>query len=226
MKPHIRREFCELRHTFAILSHVRAPPLFLALSGLAFAAGAASLNVSVKDDKGNPVADAVVYAMPKAKPAPAPVKREAAVEQKDKTFIPLVTAIQVGTPVNFPNHDVVRHHVYSFSAPKPFEIKLYVGTPVAPIVFDKPGEVVLGCNIHDHMLAYIYVVDTPWFAKTGASGTASVDDVPAGDYDIEIWHYALAAPQPAQLLHVTADKATAAFTVPLRAASLRAAPAH
>jgi plastocyanin len=195
---------------------VRAPPLFLALSGLAFAAGAASLNVNVKDDKGNPVADAVVYAMPKVKAASTPVKHEAAVEQKDKTFIPLVTVVQVGTPVSFPNHDVVRHHVYSFSPAKVFEIKLYVGTPVAPIVFDKPGEVVLGCNIHDHMLAYIYVVDTPFFAKTDASGAASIDGVPAGDYELQLWHYALAAPQPAQPLHMTDDKATAAFTVPLR----------
>jgi plastocyanin len=203
---------------------VRAPPLFLALSGLAFAAGAASLNVTVKDDKGSPVADAVIYAMPKVKPAPSP-PRGAAVEQKDKTFIPLVTVVQVNTPVSFPNHDVVRHHVYSFSPPKPFELKLYVGTPVAPIIFDKAGEVVLGCNIHDHMLAYIYVVDTPWFAKTGASGAVSIDDVPPGDYDLQIWHYALAAPQAAQPLHVTADKATASFTVPLRAMMLRPAPA-
>jgi plastocyanin len=191
---------------------------------LAFAANAASLNVTVKDDKGSPVADAVVYAMPKVKAA-APVKREAAIEQKDKTFIPLVTAIQVGTPVTFPNHDIVRHHVYSFSPPKVFELKLYVVTPATPIVFDKPGEVVLGCNIHDHMLAYVYVVDTPWFAKTNGAGSASIEDVPAGDYDLQVWHYALATPQAVQPLHITGDKATAAFSVPLRAMTPRPPPA-
>ena len=201
--------------TLCYSSFVRAPPLFVALFGLAFAAGAATLNVTVKDDKGNPLVDAVVYAMPKVKPPPN-ARREASIEQKDKTFIPLVTAIQVGTAVSFPNHDVVRHHVYSFSPPKPFEIKLYVGTPVAPVIFDKPGEVVLGCNIHDHMLAFVFVVDTPWFAKTDAAGTASLEDLPAGDYDLQVWHYALAAPQAAQPLHITGDKATAAFTVALR----------
>jgi len=201
---------------------VRAPPLLLAL-GLACAANAASLNVTVKDDKGSAVADAVVYAMPKVKPPPTS-PRGAAIEQKDKTFIPLVTAIQVGTAVSFPNHDIVRHHVYSFSPPKPFEIKLYVGTPVAPVIFDKPGEVVLGCNIHDHMLAYVFVVDTPFFAKTDASGVATIDELPAGDYDLQIWHYALAAPQPAQALKMREEKAAAAFAVPLRIMPPRPAP--
>jgi plastocyanin len=182
------------------------------------------LNVTVKDDKGNPVPDAAVYAMPKVKLAPTP-PRGAAIEQKDKTFIPLVTVVQVGTPVSFPNHDVVRHHVYSFSPPKPFEIKLYVGTPVAPIIFDKPGEVVLGCNIHDHMLAYVYVVDTPYFAKTDASGAATIDELPAGDYDLQLWHFAQAAPQPAQLVKPKGDeKLTATFTVPLRVMPPRPAP--
>ncbi len=202
-------------HTFDILLDVRAPPLFLALCGLACAASAASLNVTVKDDKGNPVADAVVYATAKVKPAPSP-PRGASIEQKDKTFIPLVTAVQVGTAVNFPNHDIVRHHVYSFSAPKPFELKLYVGTPAAPVVFDKPGEVVLGCNIHDHMLAYVYVVDTPYFAKTDAAGSALIDEVPAGDYDLQVWHYALAAPQAAQALKMRDEKSSASFSVALR----------
>jgi len=199
---------------------VRAPLLFSVLFGLAQAASAATLNVTVKDDKGNPVGDAVVYAMPKVKPAPSPIK-PAAIEQKDKTFIPLVTAIQVGTPVSFPNHDVVRHHVYSFSPPKTFEIKLYVGTPVAPIVFDKPGEVVLGCNIHDHMIAYVYVVETPYFAKSDAAGNAAIDDLPAGDYELHVWHYALAAPQAAQALHLTGDKSAASFAIPLRAMPAR-----
>src|SRR5204863_937520 len=118
----------------------------------------------------------VVWAMSTGGPAPMR-RRDAAVAQKDKTFIPFVTVVQTGTPVQFPNQDPIRHHVYSFSPPKPFEIKLYAGTPVAPIVFDKPGEVVLGCNIHDHMLAYIYVVDTPYFGKTGKDGRARLESV-------------------------------------------------
>ena len=202
---------------------MRTPPILIALVLAACPSGAASLNFTVKDDKGAPVADAVVYAMPRVRPPPGP-RREASIEQRNKTFIPFVTAIQVGTSVSFPNHDVVRHHVYSFSPAKQFEIKLYVGTPAAPVIFDKPGEVVLGCNIHDQMLAYVYVVDTPWFAKTDASGAATIGDVPPGDYELQVWHYALASPQPAQPLHLGAADASAQFAVPLRTMPPRPAP--
>lgn len=80
--------------------------------------------------------------------------------------------VYVGTRVTFPNRDNIRHHVYSFSSAKKFELPLYIGTPAAPVVFDKPGVVALGCNIHDWMLAYIYVLTTPHFAKTAADGKA------------------------------------------------------
>lgn len=108
--------------------------------------------------------------------------------------------------------------MYSFSAPKPFEIKLYVGTPVDPIVFDKPGEVVLGCNIHDHMLAYVYVVESPWFGKTGADGALRITGIPAGDYEVRLWHYSQAAPLAPQPLRLAADNAlgSASFAVPLK----------
>ena len=208
-------EFCEIRHCDAILAAVKAAALFLiALSG---SAAAASVDVTVKDAKGADIADAVVWAMPKGKAAPAVGKREASIEQKDKHFIPFVTVVQTGTFIRFPNHDVVRHHVYSFSPPKPFELKLYVGEPVAPVLFDKPGEVVLGCNIHDTMLAFVYIVDTPWFAKTGADGAARIESVPAGDYDLMLWHYGLDAPVAAQPLTLRADEtAKAAFTATLK----------
>jgi plastocyanin len=146
-------------------SNRRAPSLFVAAMLASLAAGAASVEVTVTDARGARIADAVVWAMPKAA-APQRPRREAAVEQRDQRFSPLVTVVQTGTKVRFPNRDPVRHQVYSFSAAKPFEIKLYAGTAAPPILFDKAGEVVLGCNIHDDMLGYVYVVDTPWFAKT------------------------------------------------------------
>jgi plastocyanin len=173
------------------------------------AGNAATLEITAKDARGAPVGDAVVWAMPKAGPAPFR-KRDAAIAQRDKTFVPLVTVVQTGTPVQFPNQDPIRHHVYSFSTPKPFELKLYAGTPVAPVVFDKPGEVVLGCNIHDHMIAYVYVVDTPWFAKTAADGTARIEGIPAGDYDLMVLHYAQAAPQPPTAIRLRAEETLAA----------------
>ena len=158
----------------------------------------ATLEITIKDAKGAAVEDAVVWAMPKPGPAPAR-KLGAAVGQKDKTFIPLVTVVQTGTAVQFPNQDPIRHHVYSFS-----------------IVFDKPGEVVLGCNIHDHMHAYIYVVDTPYFAKTGTEGRAHLESVPAGDYELLMWHFAQAAPVAPQALRLRGEESTpAGFTVTL-----------
>ncbi len=167
---------------------------------------AATIEVSVAAPSGAPIENAVAYALPKSGSAPFR-KREVAVEQIDKTFVPFLTVVQTGTAVSFPNRDTIRHHVYSFSQPKPFELKLYVGTPVAPVVFDKPGEVVLGCNIHDQMLAYILIVDTPWFARTGKDGKARIDSLPAGEYEVMLWHPAQAKPAPdAKPIRLRADE--------------------
>ncbi len=188
------------------------------------AAHSASLEITVKDTGGAPVEDAVVWAIPKAGPAPLR-KRDAAIAQRDKTFVPLVTVIQTGTAVQFPNQDPIRHHVYSFSTPKPFEIKLYAGTPVAPVLFDKPGEVVLGCNIHDHMIAYVYIVDSPWFAKTGKDGLAKLDGVAGGEYDVNIVHYLQAAPQAPLAVRARGDEASpVAFSLTLKPPPPRVTP--
>lgn len=184
---------------------------------------AASVEVTVRDARGAAVEDAVAWAMPKGAGA-AGGKRTAAVQQIDKTFVPYVTVIQAGTPVSFPNRDEIRHHVYSFSPAKIFEIKLYAGTPAAPVLFDKPGEVVLGCNIHDHMVGYIYVVDTPHFAKSGKDGRARIDDVPAGDYDLLAWHPQQSARAEPQPMKVGDDLLERAFTFALKPRPARPAP--
>lgn len=121
--------------------------------------------------------------------APAPRYRSTAtIEQRNREFVPYVTIVQTGTAIEFPNRDPFKHHVYSFSAAKNFEIKLYAGKPAQPVVFDKPGEVALGCNIHDWMEAYILVVDSPYFAKTGSKGRALIANVPPGRYRLRLWH--------------------------------------
>jgi len=182
--------------------------LFAALPGFA-----ATVTVNAKDPQGNPLEDLVVWAMPRGSVVP-PRTRGAMVEQRNKTFIPLVSVIQVGTLVHFPNRDEIRHHIYSFSPAKRFEIKLYAGTPVGPELFDKTGEVVLGCNIHDHMIAYIYVVESPWFAKSDKDGVARIEGLPAGEYDIHAWYYAQdARPTPAGVKLRADETGTAAFSV-------------
>jgi hypothetical protein len=109
--------------------------------------------------------------------------------------VPTLLAIQTGSLVNFPNFDTVRHHVYSFSAIKKFEIKLYSGTPTDPILFDKPGTATLGCNIHDRMLAYIHVVDTPYFGITDANGELTLD-LPKGEHRVRVWTPAMGELKP------------------------------
>lgn len=190
----------------------------------AFKAEAASIEATVKDAKGAALEDAVVWARPKGASLPR-VPRDAAVEQINKTFIPLVTIVQTGTPVRFPNRDEIRHHVYSFSPAKVFELKLYAGTPVAPVVFDKPGEVVLGCNIHDHMIGYVFVVDSPFYGKSGKAGTVKIDNLPAGEYDVHAWHFSQSAYAEARPVKVDADDAaSAAFTLTTRVMPPRPTP--
>jgi plastocyanin len=177
------------------------------------AAHAASISAQVTDAAGQPLTDAVVYAEPLSGQAAPKSHRMAEIEQKGRKFIPLVTAIQAGTDVSFPNNDSVRHHVYSLSQPKVFELKLYSGTPGKPVNFDKPGTVVLGCNIHDTMVAYIHIVNTPWYAKTDAAGRARIEGLPADKYELKAWHYKLpAGAQPAEQEHaVAADDSNASF---------------
>jgi plastocyanin len=163
--------------------------IHLALACLAFSAwaAAASLQVSVVDQHGQPLPDAVVTLRGASDPGvPAPAR--AVMDQRQQEFMPHVLAVRAGTSISFPNSDNIRHQVYSFSAPKRFELRLYEGTPGAPLLFDKPGVVVLGCNIHDWMLGYIYVSDDPWFAVSDAKGQLSLDGLPAGHYRMSLWH--------------------------------------
>ena len=195
-------------------------PLSAALLTLCAAgAHAASLTVHVTDAAGQPLADVAVYAEPASGQAVPKAARTGEIAQKGRKFIPLVTVIQVGTSVSFPNNDTVRHHVYSFSPAKVFDIKLYSGQPANPIVFDKPGTVVIGCNIHDQMLAYIHVVPTPYFAKTDADGNAKIDGIAAGKYKLKAWHFGMqpSAAIPEQQISVASTDFNATMTLNTKA---------
>lgn len=149
-----------------------------------------AFDVRVQDARGQALGDAVVLARPLAADTGATSGNATAViDQIGKTFVPRVSAIRSGTTVSFPNKDDIRHHVYSFSPPKIFQLKLYHGLAAQPVTFDKPGLVVLGCNIHDDMIAYLYVVDAPHFALTDKNGVARMGDLPTGEYSLTAWHY-------------------------------------
>lgn len=157
--------------------------------GLALPASAADLTVQVVDQAGAPVENAVVSLSPKFDMTTMPaVSTKAEMRQQGTVFVPFVLPVSVGTTVSFPNFDEFRHQVYSFSKPKRFELRLYGQDESKTIQFDQPGAVALGCNIHDNMLAYIYVSDAPIVVKTDSSGAATLTGLEAGEYKVSYWH--------------------------------------
>jgi plastocyanin len=194
------------------------------LLAAASACSAADFNARVTDGTGTPLRDAVVYLLPAGGarldgPAPRVV-----IEQRDREFVPFVTAIRTGTAVTFPNRDQILHHVYSFAPTKTFQIKLYEGDPPSPVVFDKPGVVALGCNIHDWMQAYILVIDTPHFAVTDARGAVHIAGLRGGDYEARAWH-PHASGEWRQWQHLDdAERATVAVTLATHAPGRKPKP--
>jgi plastocyanin len=167
---------------------------------------AADLQVSVQDLGAHPLMDAVIYADPVGTAAPSPSSAaHAQVDQVNKEFVPLVTVVRAGTEVFFPNSDNIRHSIYSFSPTKPFATKLYSGRQAPPVTFDRPGVVSLGCNIHDAMAAWVVVVDTPYFAKTAATGIGVLKGLSAGDYHVSVWYPGSKGAAAVNDVHVSAD---------------------
>ncbi|MEM9208522.1 MAG: methylamine utilization protein [Pseudomonadota bacterium] len=99
----------------------------------------------------------------------------ATMSQIDREFSPHMLVIETGTSVEFPNRDTVAHHVYSFSKPNDFILPLYKGDDARPVTFTANGVAILGCNIHDHMVGYIVVVDTDAFGITDEAGVVELE---------------------------------------------------
>lgn len=189
-------------------------------------ARAGEFRARIVDQKSKPVADAVLaltpldFAAPKAAPA-QPVE----IVQVDRQYTPYVTPLQVGTTAVFPNADTVQHHIYSVSKPKRFEKALYAPGAHETVVFDQPGVVALGCNIHDWMVAYVVVVDTPFFAKSADAGTVTLNALPAGRYRLDLWHPRLAKAITREIALGDTPAAEETFTLTLKAdRRLRQAP--
>jgi plastocyanin len=180
---------------------------------------AGQLVVAVDDGRGKPVADAVVMLRPlgaQAKPPMAHATRHT-IDQRDLMFMPYLQVFRPGDEVVFRNSDATRHHVYSFSPARSFEFVLVPAQSSPPLKLDKAGAIAVGCNIHDQMIAYLYVTAAPWFVQTGASGKALFDALPAGDYEVVVWQPRLrpGRAEPARRITIAAG-ATATVAVPLR----------
>jgi plastocyanin len=189
----------------------------------AFAVEAPSISGRVVGADGKGISEAVVFVENPVPPAVA--NAQATMDQVDKTFVPGLLPIVVGTRVIFPNHDQIHHHVYSFSRTKSFELPLYKGLDAPPVLFDKVGVVKVGCNIHDWMSAIILVLPTPYFAVTDGEGRFSLSDLPNGTYKLAAWHaQSKAKPEDTiQSIPVTGGGAQANFTLALAPARPRPA---
>jgi plastocyanin len=188
---------------------MRRQLFLIALAGALFSAPAgqcATVSVTVTDGGGRPAENTVVELVPQAEAGPlaqTKVPAEAVVDQRQETFLPLVSLVRRNGRVVFTNNDTTMHQVYSFSDIKQFAFEIDEGQHSAPVVFDKPGVAAIGCNIHDHMITYVYVAASPWAVRTDANGRASIADVPSGTYLAMFWHPQLAhskAPAPMELV--------------------------
>jgi plastocyanin len=220
-----------LRMRTTVLVRFAAPRVGSMFAALLAAeiSSAATIEVSVVDDKGRPIENVAVYATAAhdttehGATAAAASAAPATMDQRQLQFVPHLLVVQAGASVTFPNGDDVSHHVYSFSEPKAFELPLYKGDVHPPLVFERAGIVVLGCNIHDGMLGYIVVVDTPHFARTNEQGVALIDGVPNGDYVVAAWTPRVRPADLPQSLQVTVTEGAAAAEIRIAG---RLAPAH
>jgi plastocyanin len=193
--------------------------IFLTAAALSLAAplAAAPLTVRVVDAAGHPVRDAVVTLYPAGGAARAAhAAGKFVVSQQNMQFHPFLTIVPVGSDVSFPNFDNTKHHVYSFSAAKKFELKLFAKDQSRTVHFDKAGVVALGCNIHDQMSAFIFVTDSAWTARTNAQGVVSFNDAPNAAGRLTVWHPYLRAPGGEMQEAVAAAQRAASFHVRLR----------
>jgi plastocyanin len=210
-------------NNFALLRRATATCITVVLLTGLPSYGTADISVVVVDRDGHGVSEVAVTATPAA-PATglSTAPKSAVMDQRHRAFVPLVLAVGVGTSVEFPNNDSVSHQVYSFSPAKRFQLPLYKGEAHASVTFDRPGLVVLGCNIHDEMVGYIYVTDAAYFGTTDANGGLQFKSPVGGDYRIEIWSpFIVDAPASlVRTIHVAAYEPASAriqLSLPLRA---------
>jgi plastocyanin len=204
------------------MAHIRVGtilPTVLLLARLS-TSHAATVTATVTDDQGRVLPNAVVMIAPEAGNTPVPPLEgsklsTATIDQKDETFVPFVVVIRTGGSVRFHNSDAIRHHVYSFAPIRQFEMVQPPGDTSPPVRFDKPGSAAIGCNIHDHMIAYIQVTDAPWAMVTTADGRAVIADIPAGRYVATVWHPWLRPRVEPPAVHLVLAKEDSALAVTL-----------
>ena len=201
------------------------PSISIALTIAAFAADADSI-VRLTDSSGNAVPDAVVYLENLSGMPAAEDPLGAVIDQRNEQFVPQITVVQAGAAIAFPNSDEVGHHVYSFAQPNSFELPLYKGEIRPEIRFRHPGIVTLGCNIHDSMLGYVLVVDTPYFGVSDADGRVELGDLPPGSYAVSAWTLAANPLEPERLGQVEVAGGSQEFALRVKTRGLATGTTH
>lgn len=183
------------------------------------AAHAATVSITVTDAKGAPAPNAVVSLAADSATIVMPphTSEKSIIDQRHETFIPLVVVVRKGGDVIFTNNDTTMHQVYSFSPIKQFQFEIDKGQISKPVRFEKTGVAAVGCNIHDNMVAYVFVADAPFAIATDANGHAELRDVPEGNYHATVWHPQLRPGKQAPPIELNVDGANAklALTVPV-----------
>ncbi len=175
------------------------------------------LSVDIKDQQGQSLAGAVVALIPSGDKNFT--QQNAVIDQKHNLFVPELLVVRTNTLIRFPNSDDVRHHVYSFSPAKKFELRLYHGKTAEPVLFDRPGKVVLGCNIHDSMKAHVFVVDTDHFQITDSSGRVEFSNIPTGQYQLQIFHSQMEQEFLQEAISINPELQTRRYQLSLQATS-------
>jgi plastocyanin len=221
----LRLNYARLRRGGSVLGGVLWVAAVVVTAAAAAPVTGSDVNVVVRTVSGRPVADAAVVLEPVAAVASTHRHEKAAarMEQHNRQFIPEVLVVETGTMVEFPNTDTVSHQVYSFSPARHFQLSMYRGSAHPPIEFGKAGLVVLGCNIHDEMVGYVLVTDSPYFGKTDAKGALHLAGVAPGAYTARLWGSRIADEGPTLVRRIeVADSAATevsfALTKPLLAA--------
>lgn len=155
-------------------------------------------NVTTKGARDN--SNAVVYVKHIEGKALKVPKEHAMMDQRNLKFVPHVLPIQVGTTVEFRNSDDVLHNVFTPSrAGDKFNLGTWGKGKVKTYTFNRLGEVVLLCNIHPEMEAFIVVLPMPYFAKTNKEGHYIIENVPPGNYVLKVWHEKLRRSVPKEI---------------------------
>ena len=138
----------------------------------------------------------------------------ATITQKDEAFVPRVVAITKGSTIDFPNTDPFFHNVFSLSRSATFDLGRYPKGVSKARAFPNAGLVKVYCHIHSHMTAAIMVFDHSFFRIPAADGTFTLDDVPAGSYEISAWHERIGeTTKPLKI--VAGDDASVEFALPV-----------